>query len=280
MIANMGIIESAERELRRVTSLHSKLKNLIVDETDSILIGKENNRGNYEFFLQSKSTGKRVYIKKEDHGLILQLLQHRYGLESTKILENNLVLLETLLTHYQEYDPIQILRSLPKTYQYAQEFCKQKGLFQEPLPGKTRFGHSEKTNSATELKHTTTFGLKTRSKGEAMISEALFHYTNVTFYYEKKLTLLDSSWREVDVYPDFTIIQSQEEAIYWENKGMLSDPEYVKMDQRKMELYFQNGIYAPKNLIVTCDGPDGSTDLQSIMKLIDGYFGCAPGPFQ
>ena len=68
-----------------------------------------------------------------------------------------------------------------------------------------------------------------------------------------------------------------QEVVFWEQKGMMTDPDYAKNDQWKMELYFRNGIYVPKNLIVTCDGPDGSTDLQSVLKLIHGYFGFPKG---
>jgi hypothetical protein len=35
-------------------------------------------------------------------------------------------------------------------------------------------------------------------------------------------------------------------------------------------LYFMNGIYQPVNLIVTCDGPDGGTDMEAIARIVKG----------
>ena len=105
-----------------------------------------------------------------------------------------------------------------------------------------------------------------------MIAELLYFYTDLEFYYEKKLTLTDPDGRPIPVYPDFTILLGLEGYLFWEHKGMMLNEDYLRADQRKMRVYFENGIFPPKNLIVTCDGPDGSTDMQSILKLIHGYF--------
>ena len=269
----MNIVEMAEQELNKVNNLQSKIHDLIDDDPGATLVGKRNTKGYLEFFLRSKKTGEMTYINQQSQGIILQMLQNKYGSEALKILANNQALLENFIDNYREYDPSEILEGLPKTYQYAQEFCREKGLFHNPAPGRERFHGSEKTSSESELIHSTSFGLRTRSKGEAMVGEILYHYTTVKFFYEKKLTLKDEFGRDVDVYPDYTIAHPFDGKIYWEIKGMMSDPEYVKRDQWKMDLYFRNGIYAPKNLIVTCDGPDGSTDMQSILKLVNGYFG-------
>ena len=268
----MMLTERVQRELNNNQALQAKMKTLIHDEED-ILIGRRSTDGQPEFVRQSKKTGKRTYINKQEQEWILQQLQSRFGSVSLKILEKNQALLETLLDNYQEYDPVRIMQTLPKTYQYAQEYCMKNGLLQPPSSSRIRFKGSEKPFSDQDLKHTTTFGLNVRSKGEALIAEVLYYYTELVFFYEKKLTLKDEFGRPVDVYPDFTIIQPQEDPVFWEHKGMMSDPEYMKMDQWKMNLYFQNGIYMPKNLIITCDGPDGSTDMQSFVKLINGYFG-------
>ena len=37
-----------------------------------------------------------------------------------------------------------------------------------------------------------------------------------------------------------------------------------------MQLYHRNGIYEPKNLIVTKDGPDGSFDVEAVKRLVYG----------
>lgn len=51
---------------------------------------------------------------------------------------------------------------------------------------------------------------------------------------------------------------------------MYGDPEYCKRSNDKKKLYFANCIYAPKNLIITMDGPDGSIDSEGILRVIQG----------
>lgn len=74
----------------------------------------------------------------------------------------------------------------------------------------------------------------------------------------------------VYVYPDFTIDLGNGRFIYWEHKGMMGDYQYAESDMRKTRLYFMNGIYQPVNLIVTCDGPDGGTDMEAIARIVKG----------
>ena len=74
----------------------------------------------------------------------------------------------------------------------------------------------------------------------------------------------------VVVYPDITILLSQRELLLWEHNGMLSNEEYRRRNNRKMELYFLNGFYQPKNLIVTADGPNGEFSIPDIYRIVDG----------
>ena len=273
----MNLSELAYQEKRKMEMLQAKMRGLRIGDDGNMLIGKRRSNGGMEFYTKRKGSGQRKYIDRESQEIIPMLLRDRFATESLKILERNDKALAAFLAAYQEFDPENVMSGLPKTYQYAREFCEKNGLILPSAQGKNRFRESEKTSSPLELKHSTTFGLRVRSKGEAMIAEALYHYTDLEFCYEKRLVLIDENGQEVDAYPDFTIFQRPQEVVFWEQKGMMNDLEYVRNDQRKMELYFRNGIYVPKNLIVTCDGPDGSTDLQSVLKLIRGYFGFPKG---
>ncbi len=274
----MNLKDLALKEKSRVEKLLIRMDGLKNDDNAGTLFSKRRPNG-YNQFYQKNEDGKFVYINKKERGWILQQLHHRFAVESGKVLEKNLQALNVFLDDYEEYVPSEIIERLPKAYRDAWEFCEQKGLLR---PGsfkkgdRPRFHGSEKTNDPAELKHCTTFGLRVRSKGEALIGEVLYYYTDAEFWYEKKLTLIDADGRPVDVYPDFTIRREAEEDIFWEHKGMFSDPEYFQMDQRKMQLYFINGIYPPRNLIATFDGPDGSTDMQSILKVFQGYFNSPP----
>ena len=96
---------------------------------------------------------------------------------------------------------------------------------------------SEKPSRREELKHTTSFGLLTRSKNEALIAE-LLHAAGIEFYYEKRLQIVDEQGKIQVIYPDFTIILADGSVIYWEHKGMMADPGYEEMDRKRMRLYF------------------------------------------
>ena len=120
-----------------------------------------------------------------------------------------------------------------------------------------------------ELIYLTSAGIYVRSKGEAIIIDVLWQ-RHIPFYYEKKLILFDEKGQKVVVYPDITILLSQRELLLWEHNGMLSNEEYRRRNNRKMELYFLNGFYQPKNLIVTADGPNGEFSIPDIYRIVDG----------
>lgn len=271
----MNLNDLAQRELERTKSLKGKMESLVVDMGPGSLIGKIRTDGNYQFYRYTNENGdgKLFYLNRDFQDVVRQYLQNRFALDSMKRLDMNQKGLEAFIRAYREYDPNEIIKGFSKTYSYAWDFCEKRGLLVGNDQGAIRFKSSEKTDDADELKISTSFGLKVRSKGEALIAEALYYNTDEIFCYEKELQLTDEFGRSVKVYPDFTILQKTGGTIYWEHKGMMGDAGYVRKDQRKMELYFRNDIHAPKNLIITCDGPDGSLDMQAVMKLIQGYFG-------
>ena len=108
-----------------------------------------------------------------------------------------------------------------------------------------------------------------RSKGEAIIVDVLWQ-RGIPFFYEKALALIDENGNVVIVYPDFTIPISKRSFLVWEHNGMLLNEDYRKRSNRKMHLYFINGFYQPKNLIITSDGPNGEFSIPDIHRIVDG----------
>lgn len=78
-----------------------------------------------------------------------------------------------------------------------------------------------------EKRHTTSRGLKVRSKSEVLITEML---------------------------PDGRVF-------YWEHCGLMSLKEYREHQKWKMEVYEKAGIVPWKNLIVTYDDEDGNINV-------------------
>ncbi|MBR4861378.1 MAG: hypothetical protein IKU09_04180, partial [Firmicutes bacterium] len=160
-----------------------------------------------------------------------------------------------------------IEKNIPKAYQGAERPVKDNALWGgiQNGPG---FTQSENPFHREYLIHQTSFGLITRSKSEAMTAE-LIHAAGFFIYYEKKLILYDENDERKVRYPDITL-PIADETWYWEVKGRFQEERYRMRDTETERLYHLNGIYEPKNLIVTKDGPDGSFHAEGVIRIIEG----------
>ena len=121
-----------------------------------------------------------------------------------------------------------------------------------------------------KLVNSTYFGLKTRSKSEAIIAEALYR-AGFSVYYEKKIILYDEFGNQKTAYLDFVVPLTVEYEMGWEHNGLLDDDAYLERNVEKLRLYHLNGIYQPKNLIVTADKSGGGLDNEYIECLVQNY---------
>jgi len=116
-----------------------------------------------------------------------------------------------------------------------------------------------------------------RSKSEMGIAEILLYYEQ-HFQYEKALTLTKlhvnndgTAWSEnVTVYPDFTIFLPGGFVVYWEHCGMFDQDPYRSNNHYKFDLYYENNIFPPKNLIITMDGPGKPFSNIEIRRIVQG----------
>ena len=74
--------------------------------------------------------------------------------------------------------------------------------------------------------------------------------------------------RTVTKYPDFTIFLKDGSVIYWEHSGKFDKEDYRYDQFNKFKLYYDNGIYPPKNLIITMDDGDKPLDIMAIRRII------------
>ena len=203
-----------------------------------------------------------VYINQRHAGLIHELKYKRILQESVKRLRQNILLGEKMLEGLMPWDYDTVSRQLPKTYQNAEV----KGEWGTQKKG-PRFTQSQNPFYREYLNQPTSFGLITRTRGEAMYAEMLYS-AGLTIYYEKELVLTDENGRTRRRYPDFTVPLADGQIYYLEHKGMVQDEKYRKRDEETMRLYHLNGIFEPKNLIVTKDGPDETFPAEDVMRLI------------
>ena len=114
-------------------------------------------------------------------------------------------------------------------------------------------------------------GEKVRSKSEAILAD-MFYDFGIPYHYEKPLFLNNGKTK----YPDFTLLNVEtREEIYWEHLGLLDDYEYRVDNLKKLNEYRVNGVFSPKNLIVTYELPEVPLDISGIRTMVKELFSVA-----
>ena len=263
----MTFIDLAKKELnfqKHLLRQFNKLQRIKDSGELSCLIRKT---GQKKYYIKDKNCSRRKYIRKNnpnEMARVYRLLAKGLGEFAAARISKNIKLLVNLIKEFEAYDIRRILNDLPTELKPE---TIEEGLWAH-ISRLHAVSQSEKPSRREELKHTTSFGLLTRSKNEALIAELLYA-AGIEFYYEKRLEIYDENGNIKVIYPDFTIILADGSIIYWEHKGMMADPVYEEMDRKRMRLYFLNGIYQPLNLIVTVDGPDGEFCGTEIGMIVD-----------
>ena len=135
----------------------------------------------------TRKDGVELYIPKSQHSLVNDLKRRRVLETAESIAKGNIKAMERLLKEYEPLDFEKIERSLPQSYRGLEQVRP------NFAPGeKTYFGakgqhftQSENPFMREKLVNSTYFGLKTRSKSEAIIAESLYR-AGFSVYYEKK----------------------------------------------------------------------------------------------
>ena len=220
----------------------------------------------------TRKDGVEVYIPKSQHSLVNDLKRRRVLETAESIAKGNIKAMERLLKEYEPLDFEKIERSLPQSYRGLEQvrpkfapgekiFCGVKG---------QHFTQSENPFMREKLVNSTYFGLKTRSKSEAIIAEALYR-AGFSVYYEKRIILYDEFGNQKTAYLDFVVPLTVEYEMGWEHNGLLDDDAYLERNVEKLRLYHLNGIYQPKNLIITADKSGGGLDNEYIECLVQNY---------
>ena len=231
---------------------------------------RKDKKGGTEYY--TRIDGTQVYIPKNQYRMVNDLKRRRVLETAENIAKGNIRAMERLLKEYEPLDFDEIERSLPRAY---------RGL--EPakpdfVPGeKTFYGaksqhftQSENPFMREKLVNSTYFGLKTRSKSEAIIAESLYR-AGFSVYYEKRIILYDEFGNQKTAYLDFVVPLTVEYEMGWEHNGLLDDDAYLERNVEKLRLYHLNGIYQPKNLIITADKSGGGLDNEYIECLVQNY---------
>lgn len=254
-------LSNEKQELMKVISKRSKYP-------DKVLLVSRGSNGYVRRYFRDRS-GCTKYISASDKSRLRDIAYGRFLKNQQKILEENIKNLESIISKINNYDPETIIKSLPKSYRETIEGLKDDAALNEVV-------QSENPKHPEQLRVVCSTGLLVRSKNEMAIAEML-HLYDFQFFYEKALELSKLHVNEngtayiekVTVYPDFTILLSDGSVIYWEHFGMMDKDSYRSEFQSKILLYYDNGIYPPKNLIITMDGPGKPFDSLAMRRIVN-----------
>lgn len=222
-----------------------------------------------KFYYRDFGGRKRIYIRRSDSDSIRAITYGAVVAESVRIIRQNIAALENLLNTFKPYAYEDIISELPKAYRQAA------GFLETSAPPPKAVIQSENPFRPEDLKHTASNGLKVRSKNELIITEELTSF-DLNYRYEMALKLIENIMnpdgtvysRTVTRYPDFTIFLKDGSAIYWEHSGKFDKEDYRNDQFQKFKLYYDNGIYPPKNLIITMDDENKPLEVMTIRRII------------
>ena len=204
----------------------------------------------------------RHYANRRQMNRDERLKQNKHLEKAVKRLSRNTKILERALKECQPYDYDALNEAVSPAYKGA--FLPAPGVnWRADIPP---FTQSENLLYPEELIHTTSFGLKTRTKGEMEIAELLYKL-GIPFRYEMRLVLMDENGNPKVVYPDFSI-PLEDDWFFIEHLGLLNKERYRKRNAEKLHEYHSNGIFMPGQLIFTMDGPDGGLDAGPVMEFL------------
>ena len=253
-------------------------------------------KGRTQFYLRIKPSNKKKYVSESEFWKLEMLYREKLKAEISKTLSDNIDALEDSLTRLSDFDAESVAAMLPLAYRRLREKLDDIGAKkivaeipqlqndEEELfifkgnDDTKKVPQSENPKDRAGLKFKTSFGLMVRSKNELLIAEALYT-AGVKFLYEARLELVEGigdaatnreTYNMEALFPDFTIILPDGERIYWEHLGMWENEDYREDNVRRLTLYFTNGIYPPKNLILTVDGNKMPFDNSAVWRIIEG----------
>lgn len=211
----------------------------------------------YTFFQVYNEQNERVRKSiTKDAVMINALARKAYLNTETKILEKDIKALTAFIQNFEEPIYENIIAALPERFQQYDLVKHDQRVWSSQPYRQSRYMPHRKN-------HTTSRGLKVRSKSELLIAEKLSEH-GIPFRYEQILEIEGAEYA-----PDFTILRPDGKLIYWEHCGLTSDSRYMSHHWQKMQIYASAGITPWKNLIVTYDDENGFLNLAAVEAEIE-----------
>lgn len=237
----------------------SKPKGLPVKYYQAVIVERE-----------GKRVEQRTYIAKKDAGLQKALAAKGYHETVLRSVKREYAIIERFLNQFPSDRPETIFekmsderKALVEPYWESTEAFVERWL-REEYPGKAyREG---------DVYYVTARGERVRSKSELIIADWLYHH-GIPYRYECPLKLWDPvRFREITIYPDFTILDpASGKCFYLEHMGMLDDESYFRSAMDRLALYEANGYFEGESLILSFESNNVPLDIRQLGRRLDHY---------
>lgn len=248
--------DSINCELQFQSQLYKEYQQRLSNSIDGYLYIRENQKAkSYYQVIPEGSKRKRINISQQPE-IIQELLEKAMTKKTLQICRENIKVLKKML---KAYTPLALLDVLDEN---------QRELFIKLYTYKPHAPYQKAPFDPNRHIHETVCGDMVSSKGEVIISNALWHYEIPNNYEELfPYTDEDGNW----FYPDFTIHCPDGTVIIWEHLGLLSKLDYCVHNAGKLHTYHETGYVIGRNLILTQDDNKGNCTTMLAYHIIENY---------
>ncbi|MDD6311465.1 MAG: hypothetical protein PUB09_06025 [Firmicutes bacterium] len=232
-------------------------------------------RGKLLYYQIPEGATVKEKIRIKDVHIIVDFMKKLFLQGELKLLDENIGLLENMLSSYQNVTKANIINHLkPRDAKLLSKLPNESnniihsdtitiGPAYNPLViPKDQYdrirSRNEWANGAyydnpfrpEDRDKKTSRGLYVRSKSELLIAEKLYEY-GIPFRYEAEVRCRDRKGYQgfKEEYPDFTFLDAQDLPFYLEYCGLMDDPDYVGRHKYKRSVYDESGINEWTNII-------------------------------
>jgi hypothetical protein len=262
-------VKLIQRELQYRKDLLSQYEKLVRSAPEGYLRVRKYSSGKQGRFHCKKDahTGKvkRRMLDDSDQELIAELKLKAFATACIPVLKKSIKMTENCLAAQAVFDPKKIEQQMGEGYQGV--FLELQMLAKAPESEAWQAVRENKNPRFPEkLRYETADG-RYRSKSEMVIAMQLARF-EINFKYEPVINLGSMHYA-----PDFVIMNPLDGGIvYWEHLGLLDKEEYRSATERKLAVYYANGIRPGDNLILSCDSESAPLSALQIERVIKANF--------
>ena len=254
------VMEQRSRELaKEIWRIDQKLSHLPLGTLEV-----RRNKGGVKWFVNRN--GKSQYLSRKEKPLAQRLAERTYYIRTRSMYQAEKDAVDAYLKKVKHF-PVKTAEQLVQNQEFRQLLEPVLDPVQKELLEWERADYERNPYHKDNLKITTAYGDKVRSKSEALILTAL-RDNHIPVRYDGALVVNGKK-----IYPDFLIRHPKTgEYFIWEHLGLLDEEGYAKNAAGKLLGYSADGWIVSQNLILTGEREGQPLDMAVVMMLISHYF--------